>query len=130
MPISPTDLRMSGKDDFGSFRITASGHCSHCFKGVPLRIKYGPKSLKFPNDIQVKKTILKSVDCHIGLNCGCYAKLHRQVAHIQDKLNLRKNLNRARGVSEDRVDEDDRPKGKHWLFPDDEVDHSSGGIGQ
>lgn len=26
----------------------------------------------------------------IGIGCGCYARFHRQVAHIQDRVTLRK----------------------------------------
>jgi hypothetical protein len=50
-----------------------------------------------PEGIEVKNTILKSTDPKktfiefLGITCGCYAKLHRQVAHIQSKMESREN---------------------------------------
>lgn len=43
-----------------------------------------------PEDISVRATILwnrakeERID-PVGVGCGCYAKFHRQVAHIEDK---------------------------------------------
>lgn len=49
-------------------------------------IKYAPASFKLPQDISPEATILKTPDTYIGLNCGCYAKLHRQVVHIINRM--------------------------------------------
>jgi hypothetical protein len=51
-------------------------------------IKYAPKSLKIESngkEITPEGTILKSAETYIGINCGCYGRLHRQVAHITER---------------------------------------------
>lgn len=53
-------------------------------------MKYAPKSFKLEaighNDIEVSRTILKDTKNYIGINCGCYSKFHRQVAHIRHAM--------------------------------------------
>lgn len=74
--------RRGGRDDFGRFVITG-GPCSNCGKDGPnYAIKYAPKSFELPDGVEIERTILKTTDHYLGLNCGCYAKFHRQVAHI------------------------------------------------
>lgn len=41
--------------------------------------------LVLPEGIETKSTILIR-GYPLGLTCGCYAKLHRQIAHIQDNM--------------------------------------------
>ena len=63
--------------------------CEHCdYKTVCVKIT----GLMLPKGMTVKATILqdrKEDEPHrityIGVGCGCYAKFHRQVAHINDK---------------------------------------------
>lgn len=43
-----------------------------------------------PTRIDREATILKgSMPRVLGINCGCYAKFHRQVAHIITNMNIR-----------------------------------------
>lgn len=84
-----TAQRKTGEDSFGRFVVTG-GPCSVCGFALNHTIKYAPASFELPNDILIEKTILKSTDHYIGVNCGCYAKFHRQVAHIVTLITLRK----------------------------------------
>jgi hypothetical protein len=79
--------RYQGKDDFGSFNITG-GPCDVCAEGPALCIGY--HEIKLPKGIRVGDTILRDEHCYLGLNCGHYAKFHRQVAHIVDRMEARK----------------------------------------
>lgn len=77
---SETD-RAKGEDAFGKFRITG-GPCEVCRSPQQvLNVCYWDLSL--PNGIDPAKTIFKD---YIGINCGCYAKFHRQVTHIQEAM--------------------------------------------
>lgn len=78
---------MNGKDDFGHFVID-SGNCCYCHR-IGLNLKYLSGTFKLPNGeypVEVTTTILNEVRNSIGITCGCYAKFHRQVAHIKDNL--------------------------------------------
>jgi len=75
-------------DDFGRFNLRP-GVCIRCGAPSEFTIKYVPKNFKLPNEIDVKRTILKSSDNRIGIGCGCYAKFHRQIAHIVDRQTLK-----------------------------------------
>jgi hypothetical protein len=73
----------SGSDAFGKF-VISGGPCSLC--GLSgLNVKYQPKAFKLPKDITPEATILKTTDNYIGINCGCYGKLHRQITHITER---------------------------------------------
>lgn len=86
--------RRNGRDAFGKFRITG-GPCTNCGgDGSPtlcMCIHYSLSDLTLPRGIKPEDTILRHAheDAYLGINCGCYAKLHRQVAHIQDKMRQR-----------------------------------------
>jgi hypothetical protein len=41
-----------------------------------------------PESIDPRRTLLAR-GTTVGLTCGCYAKLHRQIAHIQDAMRRR-----------------------------------------
>jgi hypothetical protein len=84
-----TAQRKTGEDSFGRFVITG-GPCSNCGHALNHCVKYAPRSFELPEDILVSKTILKTVDNYIGVNCGCYGKFHRQVAHIVTLITIRK----------------------------------------
>lgn len=50
--------------------------------------------IELPEQIGVEATILyeresNSTHMYVGINCGCYAKFHRQVAHIVSNMNIR-----------------------------------------
>jgi len=60
--------------------------CGSCGADVELAIKYFKKTFSLPNKIEIGKTILGDVRSKLGINCGCYGKFHRQVAHIQDNM--------------------------------------------
>jgi hypothetical protein len=61
--------------------------CNWCGERVPLIVK-PHTALQLPEGIDISATILSRGN-RLGLTCGCYAKLHRQVAHIQDALKRR-----------------------------------------
>ena len=73
-----------GSDAFGKFVITG-GPCDLCGHTGGFTVKYQPKSFKLPKGMTPEATILKTTDTYIGLNCGCYGKLHRQVTHITER---------------------------------------------
>jgi hypothetical protein len=79
--------RFNGKDGFGRFRIRG-GPCTYCGAATILCVGYHGVTL--PAGIKVEDTILADKDNHLGINCGCYAKFHRQVAHIKDRMEARK----------------------------------------
>lgn len=78
-------------DSFGVWRLFQNVECHACGEIVPLavRSKRGNHHLTLPPGIAVESTILKQHGNTLGLSCGCYAKFHRQVAHIFDSMKLR-----------------------------------------
>lgn len=80
-----TPRRRTGKDSFGQFIMTG-GPCDVCGNGGLFTIKYDSGTFDLPQGVEVDHTILQSTDRYIGLNCGCYAKFHRQVTHIHEKM--------------------------------------------
>lgn len=87
-------IRIRGRDSLGKF-ILSSGNssgkrheqeCVGCHKNTGVLVKYAPSSFNLPTGIDVAFTILKSPNNRIGILCGCYARFHRQIAHISDNL--------------------------------------------
>lgn len=90
-PFAGKDERRTGEDAFGKFRITG-GPCTNCSQAKLMCIHYSRDEVMLPKGIEPSDTILRDpTDTYLGINCGCYAKLHRQVAHIQDKMRQRKS---------------------------------------
>jgi hypothetical protein len=92
--------RRNGADRFGHFHITG-GPCTHCGAEGVLCVNYRFNTegvaVNFPEGIKPSDTILQPRDTHVdetylGINCGCYSKLHRQVTHIQEKLEARQKI--------------------------------------
>ena len=87
-------MRRIGEDAFGPFLITG-GPCTVCNdRKSNVVVKYRPSTLELPSNIDPARTILKGskknpADNYIGIACGCYGKLHRQVAHIVDSIKRR-----------------------------------------
>lgn len=92
------------RDDYGRWILKDNADraqpidCSHC--GAHVRYVVQPLRLTLPQGIRPEATIAASRDqtgpdtdrLHyrpLGLNCGCYAKLHRQVAHIVENMKRR-----------------------------------------
>lgn len=82
------------KDILGTFKVKleSSIHqipaCSACGKNIPTAVTY--QQLEFAEkyaDIDPQSTLLKK-GMTFGIECGDYAKLHRQVAHIHDKMTV------------------------------------------
>jgi hypothetical protein len=81
--------------------------CDYCDMGTMTVII---DSFSMPEGIEPQATILGRIitrftdrpaptppfrsQMRIGIGCGCYAKFHRQVAHIQSKMESRKNAKR------------------------------------
>lgn len=78
-------MTANGKDKFGPFILdTHILPCDVCGT-VAVRLGYNGAKYKLPDGIDAKATILPNPQrMWIGITCGCYAKLHRQVAHIED----------------------------------------------
>lgn len=83
-----------GSDSLASFEVLIPGTCKACNKGVEVAILYNPSGLAAALKrlgIEVSKTRslivydFKNSRREIGVTCGCYARFHRQVAHIGDK---------------------------------------------
>lgn len=93
-----------GSDAFGDFACPGRAMCETCSKPVTNTIMYLSTPM-LPKGIEVEDTVYGKITRQytprqrkglklatrptIGINCGCYAKLHRQVAHIQDKMRQR-----------------------------------------
>lgn len=62
--------------------------CDACGENTGVTIKI--KKITLPEGIKPGKTLIafKGPKAHkvIGISCGCYAKFHRQIAHIEDKV--------------------------------------------
>jgi len=82
-----TTIRYKGEDVFGPFKITG-GPCSVCGDTGILTVGY-LTTPRLPLGIPIGGTILKDEGNYLGINCGDYARFHRQVAHITDKMNSR-----------------------------------------
>jgi hypothetical protein len=90
-----------GRHAFGAWEFT-NDYCTYCgvgticvryhtsakFQFTLLSVK-GKRSARRTEPIDLSKTILKKHRNPIGVPCGCYAKFHRQVAHISDKRTAR-----------------------------------------
>jgi hypothetical protein len=98
-----------GEDAFGKFTVAMPGNCETCrlpsgesphLAGVDAVVQYDRKP-KLPAGIAPEATILqvttkrftggKTVRSsklvrQLGITCGCYAKLHRQVVHIEESI--------------------------------------------
>ncbi len=79
-------------DTLGSFITTHHSkvpylNCGYCGKNVPTAITYQQLEL---GHIDINYTIAKNAHT-FGLECGCYGKLHRQIAHIQTKMEQKKS---------------------------------------
>lgn len=87
----------SGRDDFGPFLMALDGinaakglTCAACHSEVNFAVRYKPGSgFHLPKykgrELTPAETILKKRTNVLGVTCGCYAKLHRQVCHITAK---------------------------------------------
>lgn len=86
----------NAEDAFGHFGIVSLPkthndiyECSNCGEYMSHYMLYAHRTLKLPDNIDITKTILKRSTNILGINCGCYARFHRQVAHIQDQMRAR-----------------------------------------
>lgn len=88
----------SGKDDFSTFEVSIPGHCGACDQDTDVVILYNPSGLAASlkrRGIDASKTSSllvyneKNNRRPIGVTCGCYARWHRQVAHISDSQKRR-----------------------------------------
>jgi hypothetical protein len=92
-----------GQDPLGKFTVAMPGACEvcaglHTLKTVPVNarvdavVQYDRKPKPY-KQIQPEATILNVGSLtkprmvrQIGITCGCYGKLHRQYAHIEDSM--------------------------------------------
>lgn len=68
-------------------RIDLKGRmCNHCGHETYCVRIYDASPPEVGDDtLDLNRTILKGVE-FLGIGCGCYAKFHRQVAHIMDRM--------------------------------------------
>jgi hypothetical protein len=86
-----------GFDSFGKMNVThhmdgTSGkyiHCAGCDSEVLFGVWYHPNYPQLPNKVAVDKTILKDPENVLGISCGCYARFHRQIVHIENRMKAR-----------------------------------------
>lgn len=82
------------KDILGTFEVEAYASfepqywakCGSCHRNVPTAVTY--QQLEFAEkyvDIKPESTLFKK-GMTFGIECGCFGKLHRQIAHIHDKM--------------------------------------------
>ena len=84
-------MKEHGQDAFGDFTIQP-GWCGVCDFNCSTTVQYKVnKNFGLPKGIQIEKTILKMQCRKVGLDCGCYGKLHRQIAHIEDNMRVKAN---------------------------------------
>lgn len=84
----------TGRDDLGSFAVLVPGHCHACSKDTDVIVRYHAsqvtnnlKKKLAIKDLKLAPSLILLVNgkiAEIGVTCGCYAKFHRQVAHISD----------------------------------------------
>jgi hypothetical protein len=89
--------RWVGQDLIGRISVTV-GQCGYCLH-EGLRVRYSGK-VTLPKDIEPSTKLIlyrpdyistpqKNRKQQLGITCGCYAKFHRQIAHIEDRMKNR-----------------------------------------
>lgn len=84
-----------GEDSFGPIILTG-GPCTNCGKRSICAHYHTKPKLPAGIDPNDRKLILNNYgygkyvvtwkDSYLGVACGCYAKFHRQIAHIEDRM--------------------------------------------
>lgn len=82
-------LTAQGADSLGRFQVNIPGSCP-CGGNTEVSVKYNSTAvraaLKKQNiDPNLPSLILKR-PWEIGVTCGCYARFHRQLAHINEAV--------------------------------------------
>ena len=72
------------RDDIGQWVICKDGRCDNCEAECYAYLVAELLWLPVPRT----GTIIAHAE-RLGITCGCYGKLHRQVAHIQDAYKQR-----------------------------------------
>ena len=72
------------KDDFGRYCLRIE-ECGHCLGPNQFCVQYATNA-QFIDGIDISKTIIKKTQNSLCITNGCYAKFHRQMAHIQHKM--------------------------------------------
>jgi hypothetical protein len=91
-PILPTLVGFPHKDVLGKFRLRWND-CEHCGSTGQVCVEYwkpdfiyfGGAKGKAGRAFKDGKLLLKKSRTNLGVTCGCYAKLHRQLTHINSK---------------------------------------------
>jgi hypothetical protein len=90
----------NGSDSIGNFEVQIPGLCPNCNDRVEVSIQYrsGPavdRALKALGIDPKTPSLILDVSKDIGVTCGCYAKFHRQIAHISNKA-LKKEVDKLK----------------------------------
>lgn len=78
----------NGRDKLGPFVMRSSVPCGVCGKQVMCSVHYERKPLVSEYVSKAKSLLLKNKKTGkfirtVGINCGCYAKVHRQIKAIE-----------------------------------------------
>lgn len=86
---------MRGQDGLGKIEVHIDSSCENCGEEGPT-VGYQGLHLTLPKGIdendgrliitghQIKPSLRYRK--FLGITCGCYAKFHRQIAHIEDRM--------------------------------------------
>jgi hypothetical protein len=85
-----TDIRITtkGEDSFAPFEVFVPGNCYTCGEDVNIAAFYKASDVRkslTALGIKPSKSLVLKGPYAIGVTCGCYAKWHRQLAHISDR---------------------------------------------
>lgn len=77
----------SGKDGVGEFRLYQDGaRCEKCGEEGVIVVSY--RKVFLTKYVKEARSLIlfnhKGKKLRLGIECGCYAKLHRQVTHIRN----------------------------------------------
>lgn len=94
----PLKFIAEGGDGLASFEIHIPGYCNACSHQTDVSLRYHAPQLKASlakKNIDPKTpsliVVVNKKFAEIGVTCGCYAKFHRQLAHIGDSRKRRDN---------------------------------------
>jgi hypothetical protein len=88
-------LTCEGEDNLGKFTVFVPDKCGICGNVEAGLLYRGIKKKVTEMGIEPNSLIVfqNHKVLHLGITCGCYAKLQRQIAHISDKrIIIKENL--------------------------------------
>lgn len=71
-----------GEDNIGKFQMFQQGNCPVCRATVGVSLRYTSRTLKITDYVKNAPSFLLQARS-IGVSCGCYGRMQRQIAHIE-----------------------------------------------